>query len=102
METSNQQKEKYAKAQKKVEEFKKFYKHLAFFIVVNGFLIVRRIYKDIDRGDTVLEALSDIHNYRLIFWWTIILVLHAFKVYVTSFLFSKDWEQKKIKKYMDK
>lgn len=100
-EKSTVQKENYLKAKQRVEELKKFYKHLSIFIIINAFLIGRRIYKDIDRGDTVIEALSDVSNYKIIFWWAVILVLHAIKVYGNSLFFSKDWEKEKIKKYMD-
>lgn len=100
-EKSIAQKENYIKAKQRVEELKKFYKHLAVFTIINIFLIGRRIYKDIDRGDTVIEALSDVSNYKIIFWWAVILILHAIKVYGNSLFFSKDWEKEKIKKYMD-
>ncbi len=66
-EKSIAQKENYTKAKQRVEELKKFYKHLAVFTIINAFLIGRRIYKDIDRGDTVIEALSDVSNTKLFF-----------------------------------
>ena len=100
-EKSTVQKQNYIKAKQRVEELKKFYKHLSFFIIINAFLIGRRIYKDIDGGDTMLEAFSELENYRIIFWWAVILVLHVLKIYGTSLFFSKDWEKQKIKKYMN-
>lgn len=93
---------KYEKAKKRVEELKKFYKHLAFYIVINGFFICRRIYKDIDYGDSILESLTDFSNYRLFFWWGIILIFHGLNTFRFDFFFGKKWEERKIKEEMDK
>ena len=59
--------DKYIKAKKQVENIKGFYKHAAFYIVINLFFIGRRIYKDIEYGDSVFEAFTEISNYRLFF-----------------------------------
>lgn len=93
--------EKYYKAQKRVEEIKQFYKHLVFYLIINFFFIGRRIYKDINAGDSFVEAFSDLDNYRFFFWWGVILVLHGVKVFGGQNLFSKDWEDRKIKEYMN-
>ncbi|WBX70417.1 2TM domain-containing protein [Tenacibaculum retecalamus] len=100
METNNYS-EKYIVAQKKVEELKQFYKHLSVYILVNLFFIARRIYKDIKLGDSLEEVFFDIDNYRFFFWWGIILVIHGVKVYSKQNLFSKNWEERKIKEYMN-
>lgn len=93
--------EKYARAQKRVDEIKKFYKHLAFYLIVNFFFIGRRIYKDINYGDSFTEAFTDLDNYRFFFWWGIILIFHAVKTFGIPNLFNKDWEDRKIKEYMN-
>lgn len=93
---------KLERVKKRVEDLKKFYKHVAVFVVVHVFFIGRRIFRDIDFGDSIFEAFTDISNYRLFFWWTIILILHAVKTYRFDFLFGKDWENRKIKEEMDK
>jgi hypothetical protein len=93
---------KLERAKKRVEELKKFYKHVAFFIVIHAFFIGRRIYKDIEYGDSVIEAFTDISNYRLFFWWSVILVLHGLKTYRFDFFFGKNWEERKIKEEMNK
>ena len=94
--------EKYLKAQKRVEDIKKFYKHLSFYLIVNLFFIGRRIYKDINYGDSVIEAFTDVDNYRFFFWWGIILIFHAVKTFGFPNLFNKDWEERKVKEFMDK
>lgn len=93
---------KFEKAKKRVEDIKKFYKHLTFYVVINGFFIARRIYKDIEYGDSLIEAFTDIHNYRLFFWWGIGLVLHGMFTFKFDFGFGKDWENRKINEFMDK
>lgn len=100
MERVKNQSEKYFKAQKRVEDIKQFYKHSAVYILVNLFFIGRRIYKDIKFGDSVIEAFSDLNNYRLFFWWGLILIIHGLNVLGKEKLFSKKWEERKIKEYM--
>ena len=94
--------ERYNRAQKRVQDIKQFYKHLTVYLAVNGFLILRRIYKDIQYGDSVFEALTDASNYRFLFWWGVIVVFHAVGTFGIPNLFSKDWEDRKIKEYMNK
>lgn len=95
-------KSKFERAKKRVDELKKFYKHLAFYIVINGFFIGRRIFKDIEYGDTFVEAFTAISNYRLFFWWGIILIFHGLNTFSFDFFFGKKWEQRKIKEEMNK
>jgi hypothetical protein len=92
--------ERYERAQKRVEEIKKFYKHLVFYLIINFIFIGRRIYKDISYGDSVIEAFTDLNNYGFFFWWGIFLIFHAAKVFGFPNLFNKDWEDRKIKEYL--
>lgn len=94
--------EKYLKAKKRVEELKRFYKHLAFYLIINLFFIGRRIYKDIEYGDSIVEAFTDISNYRLFFLWGIILIIHALNTFSFNFFFGKNWEKRKIEEEMQK
>ncbi|WP_299120804.1 2TM domain-containing protein [uncultured Tenacibaculum sp.] len=99
---SKQQSEKYLKAKKRVEDIKKFYKHLTFYILINLVFIGYRIFKDIDYGSTFIEAFTDISNYKIFFWWGVILILHGVSVFGKDLLFNKEWEEKKVREYMDK
>ncbi|MFN0729195.1 2TM domain-containing protein [Polaribacter gochangensis] len=92
---------KYVKAKKRVEKLKGFYNHAAFYIIINGFFIGRRIYKDISYGDCFLDAFTEISNYRLFFWWGIVLIFHGLNVYKFNF-FGKKWEERKIQEEMNK
>ena len=96
----NTQSEKYVRAQKSVNEIKKFYKHLGTYLLINFLFIGRRICSDISHGDSFLEAFTDIDNYNFFFWWGVFLIFHAAKVFGFPNLFNKNWEEKQIKKYM--
>ena len=89
------------KVKKRVDDLKKFYKHLFFYLIVNGIVIVRRIYLDIERGDNFFEAIFDLSNYRFFFWWGILLILHGVSVARFDFLFGKNWESRKINEQMN-
>jgi len=92
--------EKYASAKKRVYEIKKFYKHVIFYLMINFFFIGRRIYKDITNGESLIDAFTDIENYDFFFWWAIILIIHAVKVFGFPNVFNKNWEALKIKEFM--
>lgn len=80
------------KAKKKVEDIKKFYAHLTSYIMVNTFLIF-------------LNLLTNGHfmwSLIVVFAWGIGLVSHAMQVYNYNFFLGKDWEDKKIREYMEK
>jgi len=101
LDNKNQQ-EKYIKAQKRVEEIKKFYKHLAVYIIINVFLVGIKMVKDFENTQSIIAAFSSIRIGSLWFWWGIGLAIHAFKVFGYEMLFGKNWEEKKIKELMDK
>jgi hypothetical protein len=92
----------YIRAQKRVYKIKEFYKHLSVYLIINFIFIGRRIYKDIDYGDTLLDAFTDLSNYRFFFWWGVGLVIHGIVVLGTPNIFNKNWEERKVKEYMYK
>lgn len=92
----------YLRAKKRVEKIKGFYSHLAVYIVVNSVLSILKIVDRVDDGNTLIEALSYSSNYSLWLWWGIGLAFHAYGVFGQRLLFmNKDWEEKKIKEFMD-
>ncbi|GGH02788.1 histidine kinase [Polaribacter pacificus] len=93
--------DKLIQAKKRVKELKSFYKHVAVYLVINGFFIGRRIYKDISYGDSIIDAFTEVSNYRFFFWWGIGLMIHGLNTYRYLF-FGKNWEQRKIKEVMEK
>lgn len=98
---NNLESQKYVRAKKRMEEIKKFYKHLIIYLAVNLFFIIRRIFRDINFGDTVIEALTDVSNYEIFTLWGLFVVIHAIKTFGVSGLFDKNWEERKIKEFMN-
>ncbi|HMC02356.1 MAG TPA: 2TM domain-containing protein [Flavobacteriaceae bacterium] len=85
----------YIRAKKRVDAIKGFYWHLASYIGVNIFLI------------TIIAVNSDgniwnFGTFSTAFFWGIGLGFHALGVFGKDLFFGKDWENKQIKKYMDK
>lgn len=94
-ENSNQQ-SAYEIAAKKVKRQKQFYNHLIVYILVNGFLILKHCFK------SNFGILLEPHTYSLCFYWGIGLFAHWFSVFGKEMLFGNNWEEKKIKKLMEK
>jgi len=82
---------KYERAKKRVEELKGFYGHLiAYIIVITFFAVVNFL------------TYPGFWWFLIIaFFWGIGLVSHAASIFLKGRVFSKDWEERKIKKYME-
>ncbi|MDZ5472929.1 2TM domain-containing protein [Bacillus sp. 31A1R] len=82
--------EKYLKAKRRVQNLKAFYLHLTVFILVNSMLIF-------------INFNSDYGNWWFLYplgGWGIGLLVHAITTLAYG-RFGSDWEEKKIKEYMD-
>ncbi|MDP5106425.1 MAG: 2TM domain-containing protein [Polaribacter sp.] len=101
METKFTQEQKYILTKKRVEKISKFYKHLAVYIVVNIFLTVIFVVGDVNDGDSFNDAIFNYHNYKIWLYWGIGVVFQALNVFTINALFDKNWEEKKIKEYMN-
>ena len=92
METNYQEEERYFQAKKRVEEIKGFYGNLIAYIVVNI-------------GLMVINLLTS-PEYLWFFWpmlgWGIGVLFHGMKVFNYMPFLGKEWEEKKIKEFMDK
>lgn len=94
--------ERYNIAYKRVKKIKGFYSHLRIYVIVNIIIIVSNLNRDFF-GHSVRESgLFDFHTYSTAFYWGIAILIHAFTVFGPDIFFTKDWEQRKIQKYMDK
>lgn len=91
MENFNEE-NKYIRAKEKVEEIKKFYSNLISYVVVIAFLAGINYYTDGWNNPWFLWAA---------FGWGIGIVFHALKAFQWNPFFNKDWENRKIKEYMD-
>ena len=92
METNIQDEERYFKAKKRVEEIKGFYGNLTAYIVVNmGLLVVN-----------LLTSPDHLWFFWPMLGWGIGVVIHGMKVFNYMPFLGKDWEEQKIKEFMDK
>ena len=84
---------KYLRAKEKVEELKKFYSNLTSYLVVIP-------------GLAIINYLTNGFNYAWFLWpalgWGIGLAFHAAKAFGWSPIFNRDWEERKIREYMDR
>ncbi len=87
--------ERYYRAKKRIKELKGFYWHFASYVVINIFLIA-------------LIAIGNDGNiwnfgtFATAFFWGIGLIFHFLHVFGPTFFFGRNWEERKIKEYMDK
>ena len=84
----------YIRAQKKVKKIVGFYWHLASYVIVNLFLIFL-----IGRNTDNFWSFG---TFSTPIFWGIGLFFHFLSVFGPDFFFGKNWEQRKIKEYMDK
>lgn len=90
MEKTNQ---KYLEAQKRVKELREFYNHLFTFIVINILLAGINYYTNEWAYPWFLWAT---------FGWGIGLAFDAMKTFRLNPVFNKEWEERKIREYMEK
>lgn len=99
METNNS--DKRTRARKRVEQLKGFYIHLTVYVIVNLFIIVPSVMARMNYGEGFIEALFDFGTFATALFWGIGLAFHAAKTFGYSPFFSKDWEERQIKRYME-
>ncbi len=89
--------EEYYMAYKRVKRIKGFYVHFIVYVFVNLFLIFNRRFES-----QTNEVFFQLQTYATIFFWGIGLVAHGLSVFSKEFFFGSDWEEKKIRQFMDK
>ncbi len=96
-ENKNHQKEQaYVYAKKRVKELKGFYWHAFWYVAVNIFIITMVAVNSNN------EDFWHFGTFTTAFFWGIGLGFHALNIFGKNALFSKYWEERKIKEYMDK
>jgi uncharacterized RDD family membrane protein YckC len=84
--------EAYRRARKRVEEIKGFYAHLIVYVVVNAVLVAINL----------LITPGFLWFLFPLFGWGIGLFFHAVFGFGLFGIFTKEWEDRKVKEYMDK
>ena len=85
----------FIRAKKRVDEIKGFYQHLAWYLIINIFLVLFIGYFN-DSGYWSFEA------FATPFFWGIGLFFHFLGVFGKNLMFNRGWEDRKIKEFMDK
>lgn len=94
--------ERYEMAQKKLKEIKGFYWHLFWYLAVNIFLTFGSALGTFFRFGEVQFGNLNFGMFSLWFFWGIGLVCHWIRVFGNNIFFSKEWEDRKIKEFMEK
>lgn len=89
---------RYEMAYKRVKRIKGFYVHALVYLLVNAFIIVSS-YSKSDLGTT---AFFRWETFSTAFFWGIGLLAHGLSVFGRDLFFGSDWEERKIKEFMDK
>ncbi len=91
----------YLKAMNKVDRLRGFYWHLIVYLIVNTGITVLKITRNIGNGESFNEAFFDLGTFIVWLFWGIGLALHAFSVFGLPYLLGKNWEENKIKEFME-
>ena len=97
---------KYERAAKKVEDIKKFYRHLHVYLIINFILLLVKanvlgLLSGDGFEDLAFERWLDINVYGTAFLWGIGLAIHGLYVFQYKFKFLKNWEARKIEQLMN-
>lgn len=88
---------KYQETLKRVKKIKGFYIHLIVYIFVNILIFFLNV-KDLDQGESYFQF----KNFQSAFFWGIGLLAHGMSTFVPYLILGKNWEERKIKEFMEK
>ena len=94
---SNEEEAKYYEAAKRVKKIKGFYTHAIVYIIINIMIVIINI-QDLDAGESYFK----LENFFTFFFWGLGLLAHGIAVFLPNFLFTREWEDRKIKEFMEK
>lgn len=94
------EKRKFDRAKKRVDEIKGFYTHLIVYLLVNAFLFLSAI--GIFRENFGSMEMPGWAHFTTPFFWGIGLLFHGLYVFHFKSGFFKKWEDKKIREFMEK
>jgi len=87
----------YDIAYKRMRRIKRFYVHLGIYILANTFFIVAKHYDDGPTDPNFWRW----QTFNTALFWGMCLLVHGLSVFGTEAMFSRDWEEKKIRQIMD-
>ncbi|NER14133.1 hypothetical protein GWK08_11825 [Leptobacterium flavescens] len=86
----------YKRAKKRVESIKGFYWHFAIYLLVNTFILIKKYFQD-----STTDEFWRWESFIVLILWGVGVVVHAFCIFGFEYIFGKEWEQKKIRQFMD-
>ena len=84
--------EKFHRAKQRVESLRAFYTHLIIYVIVNIGLVVVNL----------LTSPEKLWFYWVTIFWGVGLLIHAFTTFGGKVFLGREWEEQKIKDYMEK
>lgn len=91
----------YIRAMNKVNRLRGFYVHLVVYFVVNTAVSIFKIFRNLQNGESFEMAFFEFSTFALWTFWGIGLALHAFNVFGMPMIMGENWEEEKIKQYME-
>lgn len=88
---------RYEEAAKKVKKLKGFYTHAIVYLVINSMIVILNI-QNLNEGESYFQ----LKNFFTAFFWGIGLLAHGLSTFLPYFILGKDWEERKIKEFMEK
>ena len=93
--------QRYLRAKKKAEALRKFYKHLIIYVVVNIVISGFKIKGYMEDGYSFEETLGLIDIWVVWAVWGAFVLLQAIRTFKSNVILGADWEEKKIREYMN-
>ena len=93
--------QRYLRAKKQTEMIKKFYQHLVVYLVANIIISVYKVREYMGDGDSFEEAFFQLDTFIVWIVWGVFVILQAIKTFKTNAILGVDWEEKKIREFMD-
>ncbi|MCT2408710.1 2TM domain-containing protein [Chryseobacterium antibioticum] len=97
METSDENNIRYEQARRQVDRLRGFYSHLFAYVAVNAMIVVYNM-KHLEPGESYFQF----KNFFTATFWGIGVVAHAIAIYLPHIGIIRDWEEKQIRKLMEK
>jgi len=92
---------KFQRAKNKVEKLRKFYSHLTVYLVINFIITGFKVYNNLGSWDAFTADLFSFSTLSSWIIWGLILLVHAFTVFILPSLLGYDWEERKIQQIME-